>query len=334
MSSKHAIGFHVIAKRWVPHTTSSIHSSQQNTWLIESKPDLSWPPTVEELRDVTRLGPGKLLIFFKKLLSTKDPYHAESATVLRYAESCTQDILYALSKGKFLTAKHVLNGCGLHSLTGQKQPIRILSREGHSITYGQVLEIETAQAELVQALQHQGASLPLVPATESSKVTSFFWWDNFDQNIETKTGHGTIHTTHGEAFQESSSSSVHREEKPCIPRSKRRALAPQQTEHCLQKKIIAHKEPILLQEGNRPLYPERSHTCKDLHLLWSVARYINSSAQLCPRFIGWIIQLFQVMESQKTIVTYLPPKSIDQYRPWAAVCETLWNRFPLSKSRN
>eukprot|EP00112_Aurelia_sp_Birch-Aquarium-sp1_P020341 Seg522.5 transcript_id=Seg522.5/GoldUCD/mRNA.D3Y31 product="hypothetical protein" protein_id=Seg522.5/GoldUCD/D3Y31 len=127
--------------------------------FIESKPNLSWPPTVEELRDVTRLGP-ELLIFFKKLLSTKDSHHAESCTVSRYAESYTQDILYALSKGKFLTAKHVLNGCGLHSLTGQKQPVRILSREGHSITYDQVLEIETAQVELVQAMQHQGASLP------------------------------------------------------------------------------------------------------------------------------------------------------------------------------
>ena len=48
--------------------------------FIESKPDLSWPPTVEELLDVTRLGPEKLLIFFKKLLSAKDSHHAESAT--------------------------------------------------------------------------------------------------------------------------------------------------------------------------------------------------------------------------------------------------------------
>ncbi len=90
--------------------------------------------------------------------------------------------------------------------------------------------------------------------------------DNFDQNIETKTGHGIIHTTHGEVFQDSSSSAVYNDEKTCIPRSKRRALAPQQIENRLQQKIIPHKEPILPQKEvalftQRETFPAKISTC-------------------------------------------------------------------------
>ena len=52
-----------------------------------------------------------------------------------------------------MTSKHVLLGCGLHSITGIKMPISILSHFGHSCTYNKVQEIVTAQAELVQQMR-------------------------------------------------------------------------------------------------------------------------------------------------------------------------------------
>ena len=88
--------------------------------------------------------------------------------------------MYAVSKGEFLTLKHASVGLGLHSLTGQKLPLQVLSRLGHSMIYDQICEVETAQAELVQHLISLSLPLPICPIDEESKVLTTFWWDNFD----------------------------------------------------------------------------------------------------------------------------------------------------------
>ena len=72
-----------------------------------------------------------------------------------------------------MTLKHASLGLGLHSLTGQKLPLTILSRLGHCINYDKICEIETAQAELVQHFQSMSMSLPLIPAECGSKVSMF-----------------------------------------------------------------------------------------------------------------------------------------------------------------
>ena len=71
--------------------------------------------------------------------------------------------------------KHTSVGLGLHSMTGQKLPIAILARLGHSITYDAINETETAQAELVEQFQLKDLNLPLQPATEDSKVSIYIW---------------------------------------------------------------------------------------------------------------------------------------------------------------
>ena len=78
------------------------------------------------------------------------------------AQSLSKDIVYALSNGKFLTLKHTALAIGLHSITGLKIPIIILSRLGHCITNDKVREIETAQAEQAEELYQQGKSLPVI----------------------------------------------------------------------------------------------------------------------------------------------------------------------------
>ena len=49
-----------------------------------------------------------------------------------------------------MTLKCVAMGLGLHSLTGQKLPLRTLYRLGHSMNHGPECETETAHAELIQ----------------------------------------------------------------------------------------------------------------------------------------------------------------------------------------
>ena len=64
------------------------------------------------------------------------------------------------------------------------KPITILARLGHSCNYNKIQEIQTAQAELAQEMSFLQHPLPLIPVDSTSKVKTFFWWDNFDCNKE------------------------------------------------------------------------------------------------------------------------------------------------------
>ena len=64
-------------------------------------------------------------------------------------------------------------GLGIYSMTGQKRPIVILSKLGHSVSYEKVLEIETAQAEVAEQFRSNSSVLPIHPVLESTKVTIF-----------------------------------------------------------------------------------------------------------------------------------------------------------------
>ena len=89
----------------------------------------------------------------------------DSEIVERLSLSYTRDLIHGVTRGKLITLKHFLVGMGLHSITGQKLPIQMLSRLGHSVDYNTVCEIETAQAEI--PLQNAELNpLKLKPATE------------------------------------------------------------------------------------------------------------------------------------------------------------------------
>ena len=55
-------------------------------------------------------------------------------------------------------------------MTGQKQPILLLSKFGHCISYEKVKEIETAQAELALLAQKTSSILPIQPMADDTKV--------------------------------------------------------------------------------------------------------------------------------------------------------------------
>ena len=68
---------------------------------------------------------------------------------------------------------------GLHNITGQKLPVQMLSRLGHSVDCNTVCEIETGLAETV--LQNAETNpLKLKPTEENAIVPTVFWADNFN----------------------------------------------------------------------------------------------------------------------------------------------------------
>ena len=85
--------------------------------------------------------------------------------------------------------------------------MQILSHLGHSIDYNIVCQIETAEAEkALQFYEKDDILCGLEPANETSMVLTYFWADNFDQDLERQTGHGLIDSTHIVQFAENSES--------------------------------------------------------------------------------------------------------------------------------
>ena len=125
-------------------------------------------------------------------------------------------------------------------------PIKLSRRLGHSCTYDKVCLIETAQKELIQhsrSLQHPP---PLVPASDTEQVLTYFWWDKFDTKKDNN-AQGSLHTTHGVAYQEESVNCIEVNTETVIPKSKRRSVVSQP--HQLPvRKVDPRKEPALFEQ--------------------------------------------------------------------------------------
>ena len=108
----------------------------------------------------------------------------------------SSDMIHAVTHGKVLTDKHILLGLSIHNITGQKKTIQIFNRLGHCIDYNKVCEIETAEAEVAQAVAANECTIPIRPLNAEDVVLTHFWTDNFDMDVETPHGKRPIHSTH------------------------------------------------------------------------------------------------------------------------------------------
>ena len=92
------------------------------------------------------------------------------------------------------TPKHVSLAVTIKNLTGSSQAVSILNRFGHTISYSELLELESSMAMKQLQKEKEGISLPsnIVP-----NVFTTFCWDNNDLNEQTLSGSGTTHCTNG-----------------------------------------------------------------------------------------------------------------------------------------
>ena len=166
------------------------------------------------------------------------------------------------------------------------------------------------------------------------KVSTIFWWDNFDRNIETVSGAGSVHNTPGVVFQENSAAAVKRHEDVSIPRSKRRSL--QLSTENVDKRVAINPKaepPSFAGLQGKPPPSNAEQLCAKLLLLWKSARYLNSANQTNPRFVGWIIRRFQRAHSQATQMTYLPPIS-SPITEYSTIIEMFHQSRKLAKQSN
>jgi hypothetical protein len=113
-------------------------------------------------------------------------------SVQRQIMSFGQDLIYAVSKGRQKTPKHVALPLTVKNLTGSKEVITLLNRYGHGMSYEQVLLVETRLAE--KQLEEEVNDVVL-PKVVQPNVFSTFCWDNIDLLEETLSGKGTTHCT-------------------------------------------------------------------------------------------------------------------------------------------
>ena len=230
---------------------------------------------------------------------------------------------------KFLTKKHVLLGTGLHSLRGQKIPINVLCRFGHCCNYDKVRLIETAQAEVVQKLRSLEFPLPLLPSNAEDKVLTFFWWDNFD--VQKENHLGSLHTTHGIAYQVKSKECIATQTYIEVPKSKRKSITCTPLD-LPRRKIVPHKEPPKFKE-QQSLEFDAQYADK-LVFLWKLMRRVFSESPQCiSRFVGWVTLAFGQPNSTGTTLTFLPPIA-NPITDYSTVAECIKQSQDLAKASN
>ena len=107
--------------------------------------------------------------------------------------------------------------------------------------------IETAQAECIQHFRSLQHPLPLVPASDTEKVLTYFWWDNFD--IKKDNAQLSLHTTHVVAYQEESVNCIKVSTETVIPKSKHRSVV-SQPHQIPVRKVDPRKQPALFEQLN------------------------------------------------------------------------------------
>ena len=114
-------------------------------------------------------------------------------------------------------AFYTYTALGLHNLT-------VNSKLGHCIDYNLLCDIETAQANKAQVMASRSSILPLKPRSEKYLVDTWFWVDNFNENVETVNGGGAVNITTLMAFQEPSENAFELNEIITIPKTKQQII--------------------------------------------------------------------------------------------------------------
>jgi hypothetical protein len=121
--------------------------------------------------------------------------------------SSAQDMVYGVSGGSKLTPKHIGLGSTLHQTTRSKELVEMFHKAGHTLSYHQVLQLDTtlAKSTIKSMNPNTGAVIPpnLVPDR-----FLFYTADNIDILDETLDGKETFHATQLAAWQRGPSADV------------------------------------------------------------------------------------------------------------------------------
>lgn len=146
--------------------------------------------------------PTSLYMFLCMLLSQDSDIETENVSGKQKTHilSIEQDIIYASSKGRILTPKHIGLGISVHHATRSKSLVQLLHASGHCISYEKVTRIETAIAKQQCDQFKNNDNLFALANIVNSKFVQFAA-DNIEIIEDTIDGKGTFHATQMAAFQ-------------------------------------------------------------------------------------------------------------------------------------
>ena len=140
---------------------------------------LQWPPTAEELGNVTEEQlPEELLKFLNLVFSGKEPSSEKCEKTRRLVLSIGQDVCRAVTDGEWKHPKHILLCLTIRHLFRSRILTQIFNRLGHCESYSYGLELETALAEALDEV-----STHLTPNIVLGESNAVFHseWDNLNK---------------------------------------------------------------------------------------------------------------------------------------------------------
>ena len=113
----------------------------------------------------------------------------------------TQDIVYGVSTGKLWIPKHIGLRCSLHQATRSKQLVQLFHRAGHTISYKDVLQLDTVMAEVIISKSMDPTSGGIPPPNLVQNRFMHFTADNIDILDSSLDGKDTFHATQVATWQ-------------------------------------------------------------------------------------------------------------------------------------
>ncbi len=132
----------------------------------------------------TKCIPDSVYMFLQLLFGGEERLENEdynNATREMKILSMGQDMVYGLSNGSKLTPKHIGLGCTLHQATRSKKLVQLFHKAGHTISYDQILQIDTALAQkTLESMDNESGAV--VPGNIDAGEFVHFTADNIDIN--------------------------------------------------------------------------------------------------------------------------------------------------------
>lgn len=170
---------------------------QEIIHAFQNVDNTTWPLMVKDLEPKKSVVPDILDRFLTVVLGGG---HSPTAKIRRLVNSIGQDILRAVTNGKWKLPKHVILGMSLRHLFRSAELISILNRLGHTENYCFLLELETALATAID--QTSGLLSPQIIRNPSCPQLFHSDFDNFDEYINDIGGAGSVHRSQGIMLQE------------------------------------------------------------------------------------------------------------------------------------
>ncbi len=280
--------------------------------------------------------PETLFVFVHSLLSdgaeegiddvTDECDQGDSTTSVKVLSIC-QDIVYAVSKGKTLTPKHVGLGMAVHQATRSKALVKLLHNAGHCIPYDQVRRVDTTLAERELENYSTNGNVP-VPSNLTPRQFVHFAADNIDIIEETLDGKGTFHATQMVAYQHPSETNKPEGDIKSLPIGDDKCLKVPHDfqELCDPPHSATRPNPTYAAEQvkqewfDADTYSEVRNEADAKDLAWALCRQHNPGNQIVPAWTGFNQVIAQGNDAENiTTVGFMPIINAPAHEP-----STMW----------